>query len=197
MRIKSDSEEEKRLIVSAQQDIVAFQKIYRLYVSRIYAYVGYHAGRTQDIEDLVAETFLKAVNQLGTFKWQGEGSFSAWIFRIAQNVLKDFYRRTWRRQKEIQLEELPEIEACTLLPSDIIAQKEKFLYLRKLIDTLSPRLKETLLLKFFGGLRNREIAELLQLDERTVAANLCRSIKKLHSKFLQDFTGSKGEKEHE
>ena len=197
MRIKSDTEEEKSLIINAQQDIAEFQKIYRLYFPRVYAYMGYHTGRSQDTEDLVAETFLKAVNHLRTFNWQGKGSFAAWIFRIAQNAVNDFYRRSWRNQKEIQLEELPDIEASTLLPSDIMAQKEKFLYLRKLIDSLSPRLKETILLKFFGGLRNREIAELLQLDERTVAANLCRSIKKLHSIFLQDFTGSKGEKKHE
>lgn len=197
MQKRCDAEEEKELIACAQQDIAVFQKVYRLYFPRVYAYVGYHAGRTQDIEDLVAETFLKAINHLGTFKWQGEGSFAAWIFRIARNIVNDFYRRNQRSQKVIQMEELPEMEANTLLPVDIVAQKEKFIYLRKLIDTLSPRPKEILTLKFFGGLRNLEIAELLQLDERTVAAHLCRGIKKLHGKFLHEFARGKGGYEHE
>jgi DNA-directed RNA polymerase specialized sigma24 family protein len=44
---------------------------------------------------------------------------------------------------------------------------------------LSPRRQEVVTLRFYGGLRNREIARVLGLDERTVAAHLCRAIQDL------------------
>ncbi len=190
-------EKERELIMRAQQDPVAFQKLYRQYFPRVYAYVGYHAGRTQDTEDLVAETFLKVVEYWKKFQWRGEGSFAAWIFRIARNTVHDFHRRNHRNEKVIPLEELPEIKANTLLPIDNVLQKEKFAYIRQLIETLSPRRNEILTFKFFGGLRNREIAELLQLDERTVAAHLCRGVEELHSKYLKKFSPEKGGKRYE
>ena len=73
-----------------------------------------------------------------------------------------------------------------LLPTDHTLQKEKFDYLRQLIGRLSPRRQEIVTLKFYGGLRNTEIAQVLGLDERTVASHLCRALNALHSMYLDE-----------
>jgi RNA polymerase sigma-70 factor (ECF subfamily) len=188
---------EQEWVERAQRDPQAFKQLYDYYFPRLYAYVSYRVGRVQDVEDLVAETFLKVIEGIERFEWRHEGSFAAWIFRIAHNLISNSYRQGQRREKLLPLEELPELQASTLLPEDVVLQKEKFAYLRRLIGTLSPRRQEVVTLKFFGGLRNQEIARVLGLDERTVASHLCRGLKDLHRAYVNEFVRAKEGIPHE
>lgn len=176
-------EQEETLVKQAQQDIAAFRELYNYYFPKIYAYVSYRLGRVQDTEDLVADIFLTAVQKLDQYEWRGSGSFTGWLFRIAHNRVSDFYRHRENKQETLPLADLPDLEADTDHPIDTILQKEKFDHLRRLINTLSPRRQEIITLKFFAGLRNQEIAHLLGLDERTIAAHLCRGLADLQRKY--------------
>lgn len=191
MQSRLDPEQERTLVEKARREPATFQELYNHYFPKVYAYVNYRVGRVQDAEDLVAETFLRVVEEIGHFEWQYEGSFAAWLFRIAHNSISDFYRRSRRWGEPLSLEELPELQTSTLLPEDVVLQKEKFAHLRRLISTLSPRRQEVITLKFFGGLRNQEIAEVLGLDERTVASHLCRGLEDLHRKYVDEFVQTK------
>lgn len=153
----------------------------------MYAYVAYRVGSVQEAEDITSDVFLKVIEKLGEFKWRGEGSFAAWVFRVAHDRVADFHRQDHRIGANLSLEELPDLRANELLPPEIILQKEKFAYLQRLIATLSHRRQEIIILKFFGGLRNNEIAEILRLDERTIAAHLCRGLEDLHRRYLRDY----------
>jgi RNA polymerase sigma-70 factor (ECF subfamily) len=179
--------QEKVLVENAQQDLAAFQDLFKYYFPKVYAYVNYRVARVQDAEDIVANTFLKATERLSEFDWRGDGSFAAWLFRIAHDLVIDFYRQDRKTATSVSLDELPNIKSNTLLPDDTVMQKEKFKSLRKLISTLSPRRQEIITLKFFGGLRNKEIADLLRLDERTVASHLCRGLEDLHQRYVKQF----------
>lgn len=148
--------------------------------------MSYRVGRVQDVEDLVADIFLKTVEKLDRFEWQGEGSFAAWLFRIAHNRVVDFYRRDHRSLELLSLDELPDLESGSQLPDEIALRGEDFAQLRRLIATLSPRRQEIITLKFFGGLRNNEIAQILELDERTVASHLCRGLENLYSRYRRE-----------
>jgi RNA polymerase sigma-70 factor, ECF subfamily len=187
-----NNEHEKALITRAHEDPEAFKHLYNHYFPRLYAYVSYRVGRVEDAEDLVSETFLKAVAGIKSFRWQHENSFAAWLFRIARNSISTFYRQKERWQT-VPLDELPDLQAHSLLPSDVILQKEKFERLRQLINTLTPRQQEIITLKFFGGLRNQEIAEVLQIDERTVSAHLCRGLETAHQRYINDFVAAERE----
>ena len=187
-----NNEQEKALITRAHEDPEAFKHLYNHYFPRLYAYVSYRVGRVEDAEDLVSETFLKAVAGIKSFQWQHENSFAAWLFRIARNSISNFYRQTERWQT-VPLDELPDLQAHSLLPSDLILQKEKFERLRQLINTLTPRQQEIITLRFFGGLRNQEIAEILGIDERTVSAHLCRGLETAHQRYINDFVAAERE----
>lgn len=182
-------DQEKEWLARAPEDPQAFKRLYDHYFPRLYAYVSYRVGRVQDTEDLVAETFLKAIEKIDSFEWRHKNSFAAWLFSIARNLISNFHRQE-QRWETVPLDESPNLQASKLLPEDVVMQKEKFQRLRKLIGTLTPRQQEIITLRFFGGLRNQEIAEILGIDERTVAAHLCRGLETAHRKYINEFVST-------
>ncbi len=181
---------ERQLVRSASHDPDAFRQLYRYYFRRVYTYISYRVGRVQDAEDLTAETFLKALAGLPHFRWRGKGSFAAWLFRIAHNLVSNFYRAGEKVPDPIPPEMLPDLPGDAMMPGDALARKELLARLRRLIGMLSPRQQEIVTLRFFGGLRNKEIAVLLDLDERTVAAHLSRGVRRLRA--LYEATAATG-----
>lgn len=182
-----EKDQEKYLVELSLSDPKAFQKLYDYFFPKIYAYVSYRVDRVEDVEDLVAETFVRLVSNLESFKWRGSGSFAAWLFRIAHNLVSNFYRQHNQNGKYVSLDNIPDLKTSDLMPEDVMLQKEKFIFLKNLISTLSIRRQEVIILKFFGGLRNYEIAEILELDERTVASHLCRGLNDLHHSYIEQF----------
>jgi RNA polymerase sigma-70 factor (ECF subfamily) len=182
----TDLDGERMWLEQARQDPEIYKQLYNRYFPRLYAYASYRLGRVQDTEDLVAETFLKMFEKIEYLEWRGESSFAAWLFRVAHNLVNDFYRQNQHHEEPLLLEELPELQTSALLPDDVVHRKEMFAHLRRLIGTLSPRRQEVITLRFFGGLRNQEIAKVLGLDERTVASHLCRGLEDLHQKYVDE-----------
>ena len=88
-----------------------------------------------------------------------------------------------RTEAERAIEELDEFASEAGQPEEIALQKEEFLQLYHLLGSLPRRRQEVITLKFFGGLRNQEIAQILGLGERTVAAHLCRGLEELQHKY--------------
>jgi RNA polymerase sigma-70 factor (ECF subfamily) len=167
-------EDEQTLVEHARHDPEAFRKLYRLYIGRVYGYVAYRVKSRQDAEDITAEVFMKVVTQLARFEYRGYGSFAAWVFRIANNEVVQFFRR--QRSMTVSLDDLPDIRSSQLTPDEALLLQEQFTRLAALIDTLPPRRQEVITLRFYGNLRNREIAEVLHLDEHTVASHLSRAL---------------------
>lgn len=175
--------DEGALIRLAQQEGEAFRELYRLYFPRVYAYVAYRVGRVHDAEDVTADIFVKVVEAFGRFEYRGSGSFAAWLFRIAHNEVQQFYRRHRWQQHHISLEDVPNLAINSPNPEALIQRKEQFTHLYHLINALSPRRQEIITLRFFGELRNQDIALVLGLDERTIASHLCRALDDLQQKF--------------
>jgi len=180
---------ERELLQKIHAEPEAFRQLYRHYFPRVYAYVAYRVGRRQDAEDVVAEVFVNMVAGLKHFEYRGAGSFAAWLFRIAHNQVNQFYRDVTINQ-QISLDEIPDVAVDALPPDQALMRRENFAHLFSMITALAPRRQEIITLKFFAGLRNQEIAAVLNLDERTVASHLSRALDDLRSQYEL-------EKEHE
>jgi RNA polymerase sigma-70 factor (ECF subfamily) len=177
-------DQERECIRQARTDPRAFAPLYDHYFARVHAYVCYRVYDPQDAEDVIADVFFKAIQNIKRFKWRHNNSFAAWLFSIARNQVTDYGRR--RKRTELALE--PESDPVGLadqapLLQDVLVEQEAFQQMRALIATLSPRRQEVITLRFYGGLRNREIARVLGLNERTVAAHLCRALQDLGDRY--------------
>lgn len=157
--------------------------LYRHYFPRVYAYVAYRVSSQQDAEDLTSDIFLKVVESIGGFEHRGGGSFAAWVFRIAHNTVQQFYRADSRY--DAALDDIDDLHG-EHLPDEALALKERVGMLQRHITKLTPRRQEIVSLRFFGGLRNQDIAAVLNLDERTVASHLCRALEDLRRIYQQE-----------
>lgn len=178
------SPEEERALLSQLPQPDAFRTLYRHYLPRIFGYVRYRVERPEDTEDVVAEIFVKVVQAVRRFEYRGAGSFAAWLFRIAHAEVQLYYRS--HRHEPIALEHVVDYQAANLPLDEAIISQEEFARLHALIRTLAPRRQEIVTLRFFGGLRNQEIAVVLGLDERTVASHLCRALEDLQQKYQEE-----------
>lgn len=185
MQAMAEPDYEHKLLEQTRVDPRAFERLYCLYFPRVYAYVTYQVGGVEDSEDLVSEVFLKAVEAIGQgrFEWRHDHSFAAWLFRLAHNAVSDCHRRNRRQGQTLTLSDIERLVAELPPPEDGLLKREEQAQLYKLVAGLSPRRQEIITLKFFGGLRNQEIATVLSLDERTVASHLCRGLEDLQHKY--------------
>lgn len=183
--------EEQQLLEQVHQQPDAFRQLYRAYFPRVFAYVAYRVGSKQDSEDLVADIFLKVLENINGFDYRGAGSFRAWLFRIAQNHVNQFYRNRNKAQL-IPLDDLPTMSDNSLSMDKQLVSKEQFQHLRSLIENLSPRRQEIIRLRYFAGLRNQDIAQLIGIHEKSVASHLSRALDD-----LQQYYEQSGEKSHE
>ena len=178
-------ESEQTDLEAARSDPRAFETLYDAYFPRVYAYVRYRVAGQQDAEDIVAGVFLRVVEALrgGRFEWRHSGSFAAWLFRIAHNAVADHHRHA-PPAASVPLDDLPGLMSDSPPPGDDLLRREQSAELQRLVAALSPRRQEVVTLKFYGGLRNSEIATVLGLDERSVASHLCRALDDLHRSYL-------------
>jgi RNA polymerase sigma-70 factor (ECF subfamily) len=191
-----DPQREKLLLEKSRQDLTVFREIYAFYLPKVYAYVNYRVNRAQDAEDLASSVFLKVVERLDKFEWRGQGSFAAWLFKIAHDLVVDHYRQYSNDPQDIGTGELADTTPAALLPVDQMVQKVEFTHLKHLISQLSPRRQEIVTLKFYGGLRNVEIAQVLGLDEHTIASHLCRALNDLHQMYINGSSQNQNKEAH-
>jgi RNA polymerase sigma-70 factor (ECF subfamily) len=101
----SEFKEEDVLKSASDGDREAFGQLYERYVDRIFNYVYYRTGNLHDAEDLTARVFQRAMNHIQNYTDRGV-PFSAWLYRIAHNLVANWHRDRSRRQ-EIPLNDIP------------------------------------------------------------------------------------------
>ncbi|MEW6540999.1 MAG: RNA polymerase sigma factor [Bacillota bacterium] len=184
-----DREAEKELVARARHCPEAFG---RLYDQNYPALLNYCLRRTGDVElaqDITAETFVKALRNIGRFEWQG-GSFSAWLYRIAGNELADYYRKGaykavsleyLRESQEFEPAALHELDAELIAAQEELARHQEFLACRRQIGRLPLKYQEVIALRFWAGKSHKEIAEILGKPEGTVKSLLHRGLERLRN----------------
>jgi RNA polymerase sigma-70 factor (ECF subfamily) len=147
---------------------------------RVYAYVRYQIADLNEAEDLTSEILERALTHLASYD-RRKGAFSTWVFRIARNTTINHWKRQERRSRhQVDLgEAMEDLATEAPSPEQALILKEQIAHVLECVRMLSPRQQEVLSLRFAGRLRNREIARVLDMNERTVSVTLLRALRKL------------------
>ncbi len=174
---------EQTLARRAVDDPDAFQQLYRRYVRRVYGYAAARIANPSDAEDVVSEIFLRVVKRLDQLRNQQHLSFAAWLFVIARNAVSDYYRRDGHADRLVPLDATGSLAAADSAPDRAVIADEDAVQLRALIHALPERKREVITLRYYGGLRNQEIAAVLGIGEKTVSAYLSRALSELQESY--------------
>jgi len=157
-------------------DTSAFALIYDEMVKPIYRYI-YYRVEPQIAEDLTEDTFLKVWQNLSKYK-KGKFPFSAWVFRIAHNLVVDYYR-SHHIVEEVD-ESLPDPSESR---NPMVQLDVKFtqIRLRKAILKLPNNYQQIIVLKFINDMNNDEIAAATGKTEGAIRTIQFRALKQLRS----------------
>ena len=169
-----DVNEDEILMRASQGDRDAFGQLYERYVGRIFNYVYYRTGNLYDAEDLTARVFQRAMNHIQKYTDRGV-PFSAWLYRIAHNLVANWHRDRSRKQ-EIPLDDLPTLQSKGDHPEKNLVRSQEQEALLRLIRGLPSERQNLLILKFVENMSNSEIGEIIGRSEGAVKSLYHRTL---------------------
>ncbi len=159
-------------------DAAAFGELYEACYDRIYRYVAFKCGSRMEAEDLTSDVFLKMIESIGKFRFQGY-PFTSWLYRIAHNVVVDHFRRKGRRPtttldaarhatdgSHADMERIAEIGWSMRQVSDAM-------------ESLTDLQREVITLRFAAGLSIMETAQVVGRRQNAVKSLQHAGIRKL------------------
>lgn len=183
-----------RLVERFQTGVDREESFRRLFEGH-YRLIRYHFRRqgvsSEEVEDLTQETFLRVYRSLDDFR--GEARFATWLLRIADNVLRNVWKRRRSARHHATVVPLgPESpgDAGAIAPEDRVARRdpgpldalldrERYGQVLHELRTMPPQMRQCVSLRLFQGLRYREIARVLGISLDAVRVQLDRGRRRL------------------
>ena len=172
-------------------DAAAFEQLMLASQDRVYTLCLRMTGNREDALDLAQEAFLNAWRGLPSF--QGNSSFSTWVYRLASNACSDFLRRRKRRQEHESSAPLdggetspPEPADPRGTPEDELERAELRRAVERGLQALPEHHRQVLIMRELSGLSYQEIGETLDLDLGTVKSRIARARLALKNFLVQE-----------
>lgn len=177
--------EDKALVVRIQRgDERAFRELYRTYSPMLLRRLVRWVGDTQQAEDCLQQVFLEALRSIENFR--GEGKLGSWLNRIATHVVMDMFRQK-QRMKALMERVLPQQEAGMLdqppaLPEQLFLREETRLWVRELLEKLSPQKRMAVLLCDLEGMSLEDASQQMGVPTGTVGSRLYHARRELQKR---------------
>lgn len=166
---------------AALGDRAAFERIYNLLVDDLYSYIRGQTRNETVAEDLVANVFLKAWRSAKGYR-PSSHTFRRWIFTIARNEVRDYWRASQRTlpmvEFDISDERQPEPESDPAEVRRLVQQA---------LATLTEEQRQVVVLRYFSNKSHEDIAAILGKREGAVRAQLMRALRQMR-KVMGDAT---------
>jgi RNA polymerase sigma-70 factor (ECF subfamily) len=188
----SEIDDEPGLVARAKTEAEAFGALYERYAKKIYNYLYYRTGNSHDAEDLTARVFQRAMVNLGGYTSRGL-PFSAWLYRIAHNLVANWHRDQARRRT------LPLNEAArqdwqalrTEAPETIAEANQEQARLLRALRRLPADRQQLIILKFVEHMSNVEIGQVMSKSEGAIKSLYHRTLLTLRDELESDGKPSK------
>ena len=167
-------EDEVELVARAKADAAAFGVLYERYVGRIYNYIYYRIGDRHEAEDLTARTFQRAMAHIVRYDERGL-PFSAWLYRIAHNLVANWHRDRSRRQV-LGLDDIVLVGLSRERPESVAEVNEEHKRLLTAIRQLPAERQQLLILKFAERMSNADIGKIMGRSEGAIKSLYHRTL---------------------
>lgn len=160
----------------------AFEELVRKYRGEIYDLCARIGGSRTEADDLTQDTFLKAYENLASFR--GDASPRTWLYRIAHNRSVTFTRRLkrWRMTRGPEGEDLPELPELTTDPDDRgVETRDLARRAQRAVAQLPPKQRTAVVLRTTREMPYAEIAEVMGTSLSTAKTNVHHGLKKVRA----------------
>lgn len=173
--------EERELSIKCTQGNREAQRIlYERYSPHLFGVCLRYCADRESAMDLLHDIFIKTYSNIGKFTYRGSGSLKGWLTRLAVNMALERLRLQSRFQTSDLSRDIPQEE-----PSEDMMERIPPKVLIKFLEELPPGYRAVFNLYVFEGLPHKEIAKLLQINEKSSSSQLLRAkaamIKKIHN----------------
>ncbi len=180
-------ESDSTLIARAKEDPEVFGLLYERYVGRIYNYIYYRTSNHHDTEDLTARTFYRALKHMPRYVDRG-APFSAYLYRIAHNLVANWYRDTSRRQI-VSFDELVIMTPNMDEPAAVAEEIDEQEHVLEVVRRQPADRQQLLILKFVEQMSNAEIAETMGRTESAIKSLYHRTLVALREELMNEGNG--------
>jgi RNA polymerase sigma-70 factor (ECF subfamily) len=157
-------------------------ELYERYVDVIYRYVARKLADKRAAEDLTSEVWLRVARAIRTYTTRGPGSFTAWLFTIANRLVATYYRNNGRRRESLTADMLAvDIESDDLSPVEVAERHETARAMEAAVSRLTVKHRECVVLRFYHGLSLAETAEVMGVTVNCVKQMQFRALGKLRT----------------
>ncbi len=157
----------------------AFGELYDYFFPRVYSYIFGKLKNSDQADDVISVTFEKVFTRLDDYD-SARGAFSTWLFRIAINEMNNIFRKQ-KSLKEATWEDFFNPADTRNTPEQQMVSDEGDKYLLRAIEELPEREQKIVSMKYFAGVSNKEIAEMLDMNANNVGVVLHRALSKLRN----------------
>ncbi len=160
-----------------QGHLADFDALYVRHLKGVYGFIFYRVMDRATAEDLTSQTFLKALENIGSYDAK-KGAFSTWLYRIARNSVTDHFRTRHPHEDidafwDLQSEDDPALDAESSL-----ARKQ----VRSMLKQLPKDKRDVVILRLWDGLSYQEIAALTGKSESALKMQFSRTMSELRDR---------------
>ncbi len=163
MNTWNNKADETLVSLYAEGENQAFNVLLNRYKDKLYSYIYYIVRNSEMTEDIFQETFMKAIITIRQGRYNENGKFSAWLRRIAHNLIIDSFRQE-KSENLVSCDE-PEVNILNNIGlaegtiENAIVNRQILSDVRRLMEFLPDEQREVVYMRFYQGLSFKEIAE--------------------------------------
>lgn len=165
----------------------ALEVLVQKYKDRIFSSLYYLSKDRELAEDLFQEVFIKIIDTVRSDRYNDEGKFLPWALRISHNLYIDYFRK-YSKHRIINCGDNTQFEHVTpLIPSadSKIMKLQTYEKLNKMLDKLPEEQREVVVLRHFGELSFKEIAELTKTSLNTCLGRMRYALINLRKEMVE------------
>lgn len=168
--------DDKLVAAYANGDNQAFDTLLKRHQNRVFSYI-FSIVKNRDVaDDLFQETFVKAIMTIKQGRYAESGKFSAWISRIAHNLIIDYYRQGKNENlvsaDDEDVDILNRKDLCDINIEDVMIDAQISTDVQRIVEALPDNQREVLEMRFYRDMSFKEIAEATNVSINTALGRM-------------------------